>query len=441
MHYSKQRRKFLKNSTLAATSLSMVPGILWSNNRVAPSDQINIGLIGCRGRGFDVLTRHLARDGVNCVGICDVDERQVNRRVAEVKIEYNQHPKKFSDYRQLLENPDLDAVIIGTPDHWHCLPTVHACQAGKEVYVEKPMANTIEECRLMEEATHKYNRVVQVGQQQRSSKVWQTAMDYIKSGKMGQLRKVNFWANFNYGVGNRRQPDQPVPKGVDYDFWLGPAPHRPFNPNHYTGWRMFWDFGGGLMSDWGVHLIDMGLWAKDIITPPKEVMGYGENLAFEEFAHETFDTQTVIYPMEDYVMTWQHTAGIQSGPYDMRYGVEFVGDHGIIVADRGGWQLKPENTGNLREQAPDPKVVEMDINSTSLHAKNFLDCIKSREKPVCPPEIGGNVARYAHMGNIVARTNAGKLEWDAKKNKFANNREANGLVTPEYRKPWDLPKV
>lgn len=435
------RRKFIKNSTLAATSLSLAPGILWSKNRVAPSDQLNIGLIGCRGRGYHVLTRHLDLDGVNCIGICDVDERQVNKRVAETKINYNQYPKKYEDYRQLLEDPDLDAVIIGTPDHWHCLPTVHACQASKDVYVEKPMANTIEECRLMEEAAKKHGRVVQVGQQQRSSKVWQDVMDSIKSGKLGTLRKVNFWANFNYGVGSPKQPDQPVPKGINYDLWLGPAPHRPFNLNHFYNWRMFWDFGGGLMTDWGVHLIDMGLWAKAITTPPEEIMAYGENLSFEAFRRDTYDTMTVTYPMEDYVMTWQHTAGIQSGPYDMLYGVEFIGDHGTIVADRGGWELKPEPAGSLREQSPEPKKVEMNVNSTALHAKNFIDCIKSREKPACPPEIGGNVARYAHMGNIAARSGAGKLVWNAEKNKFAGNREANDLVIPEYRKPWELPKI
>src|SRR5690606_32761982 len=171
----------------------------------------------------------------------------------------------FTDFRKLLGRKDIDAIIIGTPDHWHCLIAVAACEAGKDVYVEKPMANSIGECDLMARAALKYDRIMQVGQQQRSGQAFIESRDLVKSGYLGKIRKVNIWSNFNYGLGNLMVAQTPVPAGVDYDFWLGPAPSRAFNPNRFHGcWRHFWDYGGGLMSDWGVHLLVMAICAGEI---------------------------------------------------------------------------------------------------------------------------------------------------------------------------------
>ncbi|MDP2113259.1 MAG: Gfo/Idh/MocA family oxidoreductase, partial [Bacteroidota bacterium] len=333
------RRSFILNSVAATAGMGLISsfpaGIQAATRNMAPSDQINIALIGCRSMGFGDLKNHLNIPGVNCIGLCDIDQNILNDKAAEILKTYNQKPKLYGDYRKLLENKDLHAVVIGTPDHWHCLPMVNACEAGLDVYVEKPMANSIEECNLMVKAANRYNRVVQVGQQQRSGANWNKINQMIKSGRIGKLRKTNIWGNFNYGVGQTVTADTAIPSGVDFEMWLGPAPSRSLNPTRFHGsWRMFWHYGGGLVTDWGVHLIDMAFWAKDITTPPNKILASGANISFPNNNHETYDTMSVIFEIGDYQVTWQHTAGIQNGPWNKPYGIEFIGDLGTIVADR-----------------------------------------------------------------------------------------------------------
>ena len=314
------RRKFIGTTmlTAAGTGMASVVPAIARQPLTPPSDTINVALIGCRNMGFGILEHHLSNSGVNCLAMCDIDQNVLYEKAADVKKRFNQTPKIYSDFRKLLEQKDIDAVIIGTPDHWHCLITVYALQAGKDVYVEKPMANSIAECNIMVNAAKYYsNRIVQIGQQQRSGFIFQKAMELIKTGRIGKLRKINIWANFEYGAGQKIVPDEPVPAGVDFDMWLGPAPKRSFNRTRYHGvWRMFWDYGGGLVSDWGVHLLDMGIWAKDVTTPPKKVLVYGANTFHEPRSRETFDSMSVIYPYDDFVINYDVTAGVQKGPYD-----------------------------------------------------------------------------------------------------------------------------
>lgn len=435
------RRKFIKQSGTVMAGAAIGPSVFSRSYKAAPSDTVNVALIGCRNMGFGILERHLELPDVQVLGMCDVDQNVLDEKAAEVENNYNQKPKKYSDYRKLLEDKDLDAVIIGTPDHWHCLPMIAACQAGKDVYVEKPMANSIGECNLMVKAANKYDRIVQVGQQQRSGKIWNEIMDYIKTGKLGTLRKVTIWSNFNYGVGRLKVADQPVPDGVDFDFWLGPAPDRTFNPSRFHGsWRMFWDYGGGLMTDWGVHLIDMAFWAKDIITPPKTVLAYGANLSYNDHAHETFDTMSVTFPMEGYMVSWEHTAGTQTGPWDKNYGIAFKGDNGTIVVNRSGWEIIPEWDNEKKEHKIEAASYDKGRENHDVHVKNFVECMKSRNTPNCPPEIGRAVAIAAHMANIAVRSGEYKLVWDDVDNTFSNSENATEYVVPRYRKPWELPK-
>ena len=371
-----------------------------------------------------------------------IDQNILNDKAAEILKTYNQKPKLYGDFRKLLENKDLHAVVIGTPDHWHCLPMVNACEAGLDVYVEKPMANSIEECNLMVKAVNRYNRVVQVGQQQRSGANWNKINQMIKSGRIGKLRKTNIWGNFNYGVGQPMTADTAVPAGVDFEMWLGPAPSRSFNPTRFHGsWRMFWDYGGGLVTDWGVHLIDMALWAKDITTPPQKIMAAGANISFPNNNHETYDTMSVIFEFGDYQVTWQHTAGIQNGPWNKPYGIEFIGDLGTIVADRNGYKVIPQWDDKEKKGKTEAEESDKGGENHQEHARNFIDCIKSRQKPVCTPEIGRAVAVAAHCANIAVRSGENLLLWDEAKGKFSNSEKANQYIVPEYRKPWALPKV
>jgi len=438
------RRKFLKKSAVVASAIgasAIIPSKVWSSE-TAPSDKINVALIGCRNMGFGILRHHLDTTLVNCIALCDVDKNVLKDKAEIVKKDFNQSPELYSDYRKVLERKDIDAIIIGTPDHWHCLIMVEACQAGRDVYVEKPMANTIGECNIMVKAANKYNRVVQVGQQQRDNKVFLDTMQLIKSGEIGRLRKINIWANFNYGLGATMLNDEPVPEGVDYDFWLGPAPKRPFNQARFHGsWRHFWDYGGGLMSDWGVHLIDMGIWAKDVVAAPPKVITYAENLSKQIKARETFDTMNVIFPKDDYVINFDLTAGIQQGPYDSAYGIQFIGENATIVADRYKYHLYPEWDGSKNALKTEEITFDKGKESHRPHVDNFLDCIKTRETTSCPPEIGRAAAIHAHIPNIAARLGVNVLEWDEKNNRFTNCEKANDFITPEYRAPWKLPNI
>lgn len=438
------RRKFLQKSALFTAGAGMLSTASWSHPYISPNEKINVGLIGCRSQGFYVLREFLQTGSVNCLGICDVDQQVLEEKAAALKNDFQQLPKLYRDFRKMLEDKAIDAVIIGTPDHWHCLQTVYSCQAGKDVYVEKPLANSIGECNLMLEAARRYNRIVQVGQQQRSSPVWKGAMEYIQAGHIGKLRKANIWANFHYGIGARKQSDEPVPAGVDFDLWLGPAPERSFNPARFHGnWRHFWDYGGGLMTDWGVHLLDMALWAKEDMTEPEQVMAYGSNLSFEEYSRETYDTMSVIFPKKDYVINWEHAAGHQTGPYDMPYGIALVGDKATVVADRGDWTVK---TGDSKETeefmtlAKDYKK-QSSWSDVGNHVRDFLSSVKSRESPSCSVEVGRNVAQYAHMANIAVRSGEGSLSWDVSRQSFTNSKAGDSLIMSPYRESWRLSSV
>ncbi len=434
------RRNFLRNTGSLLAGATVSP-LIFSDTigAVAANDKVVVGLIGCNGMGFYNLSDFLKVPGVECAALCDIDDTVLNNRAAEVLKLTGKAPKLYKDYRKLLEDKSIDVVIVGTPDHWHCLPMVNACEAGKDVYVEKPLANSIAECEVMVKAARKYNRVVQVGQQQRSGAHWKLVTDMIRDGKIGALRKVNVWANFNYGIGQPIVADSEVPAGVDFETWLGPAPKRSFNKTRFHGsWRMFWDYGGGLLTDWGVHLLDMALWPKDIKETPLAVTAAGGNLSFADHNHETFDTMNVSYQMKDYVINWQHTAGIESGPYGRNYGLEFIGDSGTVVINREGYEIFPEQENGSYKIPAIPKQGAKDSHLD--HVKNFIECIKTRKDPACPIENGRLVALYAHMGNIALRTQS-RLVWNEATKNFGANAAANALITPNYRAPWKMPVV
>jgi predicted dehydrogenase len=439
---STSRRQFIADTTklVAATSISLSPLLSHASwKKTSPADKIIVALVGCRNMGFGDLQNALKQPGVECGALCDIDDEILARRAADVVKIQGKAPLQYKDFRKLMQNKDIDAVIIGTPDHWHCLVFIAACQAGKDVYVEKPLANSIAECNLMVKAARKYHRVVQVGQQQRSGTHWKNAMEYMNAGKMGELRQVNVWGNFNYGIGALKIPDEAIPAGVDFDMWLGPAPQRSFNRTRFhSSWRMFWDYGGGLVTDWGVHLLDMALWVKGITTTPLSVAAAGGNFAYPDHAHETFDTMSVNFQMKDYVINWQNTAGIESGPYGRSYGLAFVANDATLVIDRSGWEVFPEKLDG-RNKVPGLSK-QPGSDNHEAHMKNFIECIKTRQDPACTVENGRLVALYAHMANIALRTNS-RLVWNEADKNFGNNAAANALITPKYRKPWILPKI
>ncbi|KPK82014.1 MAG: hypothetical protein AMS27_14980 [Bacteroides sp. SM23_62_1] len=436
------RRQFLEQAALTAFGVSLTPivphDLLAMKRSIAPADKLIIGLIGCRNMGFYDAQDFLLQPEVELAAICDVDQNVLERRTNDILEFQEKRPDQYRDYRELLDRNDIDAVIIATPDHWHCLQVVHALEAGKDVYVEKPLANSVTECNIMLRAARKYNRIIQVGQQQRSGIEWQTAVNFIQSGKLGKIGRVNIWSNFNYGAGSEKVPDSPVPEGVDFDMWLGPAPERSFNETRFHGmWRMFWDYGGGLMTDWGVHLIDMPLWSFNIRSFPKSVVAAGGIFTHKDRALEMADTQNVLFEMDDCLITWEHNGGVQVGPYDQMYGISWVGTNGTLVTDREHWRILPEkDEDKFRMEVPDE--FKSDGESHINHVRNFITCIKIRQKTAADIEIGHRVCIWAHLGNIAYRTGR-KLVYDPDTETILNDPEATEMLTPKYREPYQLP--
>lgn len=430
------RRSFLKTSSTVAAGLAMPAYLRAASINVSANDKINVALIGCRSMGWANLSDFLLSDEVRCLALCDIDKSVMESRAKELASMQKEKFELYGDYRRILDRKDIDAVIIGTPDHWHCLQFVDACKAGKDVYIEKPVSNSIAECDVMVEAANKYQRVVQVGQQQRSAKLWKEMIDYLDSGVLGEISRIHVYANFNYAAITKIAPDSNIPEGVDFDTWLGPAPERTFNRQRFHGlWRMFWDYGGGLMTDWGVHLLDMALWAKKIYTMPNSIQANAGNFLYPDGMHETFDTQSVLYQFDDYILTWENNAGIESGPYGKNYGLVFTGKNGTLVANRDDWQVYPE-----REKVPG-KIVKADHQDHKNHVFNFLECMKSRDRnTACTIETGSLCAKYAHLGNIAARMSGVSLQYNDK-NKLFNIAEANKYLKPQYREPWKFPVI
>ncbi|HLT93789.1 MAG TPA: Gfo/Idh/MocA family oxidoreductase, partial [Membranihabitans sp.] len=245
-----KRRKFVQQSSLALASMGLYSRVPWSDilkrkKKISPNNRINVGLIGCKGMGFADLASLLKIPEVHCVALCDIDTSVLNERAGNLQERGLPQPTLYGDYRKLLENQDIDVVVIGTPDHWHCLQLVDALDAGKDIYCEKPIANSIEECDIMLKKVHNSDRIVQIGQWQRSQKHFNDAVQYVRSGQLGKIREVKVWSFQGWMKPVPVKPDSPVPAGVDYDMWLGPAPKRPFNENRFHfNFRWFWDYAG-----------------------------------------------------------------------------------------------------------------------------------------------------------------------------------------------------
>ncbi|MBV4358639.1 Gfo/Idh/MocA family protein [Pinibacter aurantiacus] len=439
-----KRRTFLHSSSLylagAGLAAALPLDLLARKKAISPNAKINVGAIGINGMGWADLTALLKIPEVQCVALCDVDKSVLDKRAAELA-QKGMKVATYSDYRKLLDNKDVDVVVIGTPDHWHCLIMHDACAAGKDVYCEKPAGNSIIECSTMVAAQQKYNRVVQVGQWQRSNKHYQDAMSFVHSGKLGQVRLVKAWAYQGWMKSIPVQPDGPVPAGVDYDMWLGPATKRPFNPNRFHfNFRWYWDYAGGLMTDWGVHMIDYALLGMKANTP-KSVVASGGKFAYPDDAEETPDTLTTVYEFNGFNMLWEHATGINDGPYSRDHGVAFIGNNGTLVVDRGGWEVIPEKI-NGKEKMDAVARQKKEDDGLTLHAQNFIDVVKSRkmEDLHCPIQDGAHVATVCQMGNISFRTGK-KIYWNDVRRDFNDDKAANKLLSAEYHNGYKLPKV
>ena len=438
------RRRFLQHSgTLLAGSALFSSfdnkSFLSLHKKIAIGDRLNIAAIGINGMGWANLSAAVKIPGINLVALCDIDRNVIDRRLNDLK-KMNIDASKINttgDYRAILDNKDIDIVIIGTPDHWHALQMIHACEAGKHVYVEKPMGNSIGECRAMIAAQKKYNRVVQVGQWQRSQQHFREAVDFVHSGQLGMIRTVKVWC---YQGWMRPQPvvaNSEPPAGVDYKTWLGPAPTRPFNASRFHfHFRWFWDYAGGLMTDWGVHLLDYALLGMNASTP-KTVAALGGKFAYPELYEETPDTLTTLYEFDGFNMVWDSAMGIDNGSYGKDHGIAFIGNNGTLVLNRGGWEvLEEKQSKNKISKAFAPSV----DNGVEKHWANFVEAIRTDKKEIlhCNVEAATHVATVAQMGNIAFRSGK-KLSWNAAAEKFDDEAINKEYFTKEYHNGYQLP--
>ena len=425
------RRDFLMRSA-AAASVSSLARVMGAN------DRIRIGMIGCGGMGRGDLNTFFMYDDVDCPVICDIDDAMIAKTLPIVEKRLGKTPDVVKDFRKVIERKDIDAILVATPDHWHALPAVYGCQAGKDVYVEKPLAVTIGEGRAVLEASRRHNRVVQMGTQWRSSHHWGEAVEFVQSGKLGKIRQVRAWAYLDWvgGIGN--PPDSDPPPGVDYDMWLGPAPLRHFNKNRFHfNFRWYWDYANGLMSDWGVHLINIAMWAMGY-NPPVTITSTGGKMVIDDNT-ETPDTQMAVYEFPTYTFIWEHQmlggVGIGGRPH----GLSFSGSEGTLIVDAKGYEIIPEPKKKslmAYTRTVDPNDKHSD--GRPLHVRNFLDCMRSRQKPVENLDVGHFVSSVAHLGNVALRSRD-KIVWDAENERCTGNAQADQYAYRKYREPWKLP--
>ncbi len=431
---------------MLASGLAVQPGFNYLPNLF--NDNIRFGVIGCNGMGWSNMRAHLHMEDIICTAICDVDQNVVSRRVKDYAQMRPNQVKTYNDYRALLADKEVDAVIIGTPDHWHCKILCDALEAGKHVYVEKPLANSIHEAQVMQRAATAHpHLMIQVGQWQRSGPHYREAIDIVQSGVLGNIRLVKVWAYQGWMKPVDVVPDSPVPEGVDYNMWLGPARRRPFNANRFHfNFRWFWDYAGGLMTDWGVHEIDIALYAMKA-EAPKSVVASGGKLAYPDDASETPDTLQAIFEYDNFNMLWDHATGIDSGPYGRREGVAFIGNNGTLVVDRQGYDVieEREDFNYSQEGQAKMELIEevkkpAELNYLVLHCRNFVNAIKEGDIKLLNTNIfSGSVAAVnAHMGNIAYKTGK-RIYWNASKNEF-NVKEASKMIRPVYHNGWRLPQ-
>jgi len=439
------RRRFFQSAAAAFTTNIFTPNVKGAN------DKINAAFIGMGKMGRSNLHYAMRQDNLVPVAVCDVFQRNLDWAVRDSK---NQ-AKPYRDFREVLADKSIDVVCISTPDHWHAYMTVEACKAGKDVYVEKPICCVVDEGVKMVQAARKYNRVVQAGTMQRSAKHFQQAVDIVRSGDLGQITFVRTWNYANGDPDGWGSPtDSEPPATLDWDMWLGPAPKHTFNANrfgvdpndrYFSTFRYFWDYAGGWMTDWAVHWLDIVQMAfKEEV--PSEVTAVCGKLYVKDNT-ETPDTMAITYMYPSgFVATYERRSANEQSMFDKGGGILFCGNKGTMFLDRGGYKIIPEmkirrpaeqpNQRPPREPAMAAAEAQASDSGNANHWANFLDCVRSRQKPISDIETCQRSSTTCLLGNVAYRSRM-KLDWDAQK-WTTTQADARKYLTREYRKPWKL---
>jgi len=422
---------------------------------VGANDRVRLGFIGVGNRGDQVLDAFLAHRDMEVVAICDIHEPYVEFAAGKA----GGTPARLRDYRRLLEMKDVDAVVISTPDHWHALQMIQACEAGKDVYVEKPLSLVVREGRAMADAARRHNRVVQVGIHRRSSAFVKEAVDLVRGGAIGTVTVARaFHVQNEWPLGIGKPPDEAPPAGFDWDAWLGPAPKRAYNRNRtFYRFRWFYDYSGGQVTNFGVHYMDAIHWALGH-DAPRAVTAMGGKLVVED-NREVPDTLEVLwtYPGGTLVTFSQYNATAAPAARDRRVEIEFRGTKGTLYLMSDGYEIVPDEItpNEFPARTPVNRQVERGYRTgakaqieavkrtggnadTAHHARNFLDCVKSRAACNCDIETGHRSTSATLLANVAHKSKA-YLEWDRDKEQFTNSAAANKLLGYRYRAPHKEP--
>ncbi len=432
------RRSFLKSA--GAASLMAGPWLKSTSRAASPNDTVNVAVVGIRSRGAAHYKQFAKLPNVNVVTLCDVDERLFTKALNDLGGE--RKIKTETDLRRVLDDKSVDAVSIATPDHWHALATIWACQAGKDVYVEKPASHTIWEGRKMVEAARKYNRIVAVGLQSRSNPAIQAAIKFLHEGGIGELhtaRGLCFKPRDTIG----KMADSPCPPGVNYDLWLGPARQRPFNENHFHyNWHWFWEYGCADLGNQGPHQMDIARWALGKHEYPQTIKCTGGHFAFDD-DQETPNTQAATFEYADGKLLEFEVRGLYTNDESgVKIGNLFYGTKGWMQLDDDGWK-----TFFGRKNEPGPSMTVKGSNPMDLagtgdggHFGNFIQAVRARDAKLlnCDIEEGHRSTALCHLANISYRVRR-EVRFDGQAEKFVIDKDANNLLTRRYRKPFVIP--
>lgn len=447
---SLNRRRFIQSSATTTAALAAGSALFTSAQRVraqSPGERIVLALIGAGGRASSHASGMSKLPGVEFKYVCDVWKDRGAGIMKDLEKSQGHAPQRISDMRRAFDDKEVNAVVIATPEHWHALATVWACQAGKDVYVEKNPSMSIWEGRKMIEAARKYQRIVQVGFQNRSGPYAASARDYIASGKLGRIVHVKVY-NLLDGTKWEPKPDGPAPEGLDWDAWLGPAPYVPYNAGRHMNWHPWWDYKGGTLADDASHQLDLTRMVLGDPAHPRSVLCIGGNYAFQS-QREVPEFQCITYDYGDFAMTCESgnaTNYMRKFPGEVRYGdkwphwptsatrVEIYGTQGLMYLGRHGcgWQVVVEGG----------KVVAQDKGyfPDKWHQPNFIDCLRTRKQPNASIEVAHHSACLVHLANTSYRVGQKQLMFDGAAERFTNSDDANALLKPAYRKQYRLPE-
>ncbi|HEY2944501.1 MAG TPA: Gfo/Idh/MocA family oxidoreductase [Vicinamibacteria bacterium] len=448
-----RRRQFVTK-----TSAAVIGTALSARRVLGANERVNVALIGCGTRGRLLANLVKQTPGAAVTALCDVYDPQV----AQARESASEGARAFKDFRRVLDQKDVDAVVVATPDHWHGIIAVSACQAGKDAYVEKPLAHNVKESRAIVEAAKRSKRIVQHGTQHRAAPHYREVQDIVQGGQIGEVRYVRIW-NFQnlYPNGIGREPDASPPADLDWDFYLGPAPLVPFNRARFLGtYRWFWDYAGGWITDFGTHRFDsfhqvMG------VDAPKTVVATGGRFGLKD-SGETPDLLQATYEYPGFIMSYEvcalngQGAGGRTpdmtyyqmrGEFDRPHGEAFYGTNGTLISDRIGYEIYPEveppPRGTPRDAPAKPiyrseRRVVKGRDTTDLLVKDFVECVKTRQASLASAEVGHRSTIVPLIGNIAYRTGR-KLRWNAEGEAFEGHEpEATALLGRQHRKPWTL---